>query len=518
MQELLSWTASRGGGLHPSVEAVEDPASGWGFQVKRDQADSGNTTIKAGDTVVKCPLGVTMSYLNLLKSSPSFIATSEDASSSFMAQFTRDTHPFPDPFLASVPPHVTSRFFLIKEYLLGESSFWHPYIRSLPQPDRLASWALPPAGWATDDLEMLDETNVGNAVQEVKQRLKLEFRKATDVLEAFERENGGSLGNGVPSSGEYTRLLYNWAYSIFTSRSFRPSRVVPEGDLPRLKSCLPGETQVDDFAVLMPLFDIGNHSPLAEVDWGFEQPVAAGDESPTSTIVNLNNLTMAYLPGQQIFNNYGDKTNAELLMAYGFVVPETEALHNDYVHVRLRAPDAGTTEKPREYLLSLRPVADESSPVARKRLLVPELPPQDVLPAFQRVDQALIWELVSLQTTPEQRATLMPVSDALQGQENHDLRSFAPGNIEVLSISDRERLKLVLTGKASPEFRPIMEMTLAMIQAKAMQEFEKLEESDFDFDEDAELTRTQTLAYTYRRQCQRVLAAVLESLEMPDEE
>ena len=33
------------------------------------------------------------------------------------------------------------------------------------------------------------------------------------------------------------------------------------------------------------------------------------------------------------------KTNAELLLGYGFILPETDAFHNDYHHVKTKSTD-----------------------------------------------------------------------------------------------------------------------------------------------------------------------------------
>lgn len=84
----------------------------------------------------------------------------------------------------------------------------------------------------------------------------------------------------------YTRPLYMWAYAIFTSRSFRPSLVLPEAqsmDLP---------CAIDDFSVLLPLYDLGNHSPTAKAPWTADH---------ASQLVYLH-CGDTYKAGQQVFN------------------------------------------------------------------------------------------------------------------------------------------------------------------------------------------------------------------------
>lgn len=473
MDELASWADQHGAVLHPSVELFNDANTGFSFRVRDGHS------LKPGDSIVACPLSLTLSYLNTLPELHSRGVRVDDT-------------PFPQQFLNDVPPHVIGRFFLIKQYLLGAKSFWHSYIRNLPQPEHLSSWGLPPF-WLSDDIDLLEDTNVHNAIGEIKSRLKSEHKHATALLNAADGD-----------WRDYTRVLYNWAYSIFTSRSFRPSRILDDhGNLP-----LPSGCKIDDFSVLMPVFDIGNHSPAAQVDWDVHQ-----QQDTTMTITTLK-TGMAYAAGDQVFNNYGEKTNAELMLAYGFLVPESTALHNDYVHLQLRAgppPDEGGTQTAEakaanEFFFSLRPVTDSSSPTGRKRSLLPNLLPHDILPAFRHVQDKLVWQLILLQTTEEQRQALLPVPAVERAPEMEGV------------TEDQLRLKLVLTGKTSPEFRPLLEQTFAIIQHKAMLELEKLEQSDFEVDEDqeADLTRNQSMALLYRTQCRKVLVKVLESLEMPE--
>ncbi|KAH6695710.1 SET domain-containing protein [Plectosphaerella plurivora] len=461
MEALLNWAKEDGGVLHPSVEVFSDPATGNSFRVKE------GCVLSPGDGIVTCPLSMTLSYLNSL---PNLADRG----------IRVDKEPFPQEFLDTLPPHVVGRFFLIKQYLLGRDSFWHPYIATLPQPDQLDSWSLP-SSWPTDDLELLEDTNVHTAVGEVKARLKAEFKEATSILKRTEDD-----------WQDYTRVLYSWAYSIYTSRSFRPSRVVlnPES------LALPLGCKIDDFSILMPLFDVGNHSPLAVVDWNTERQGGSQAEA-----VTLKTGT-EYAGGEQVFNNYGEKTNAELMLAYGFLIPTSEALHNDYVHLQLRTgPPTADDETPeakaaREFFFSLRPVTHPSSVTGRKRSILPDLRPEDVLPAFRHVQDRLVWQLVQLQTSEEQRAALLPTAKG----------------------GDEERLRMVLTGTAGDEFRPVLEQTIAIVQHKALQELEKLEQSDFEVEEDQEedLTWNQRMAWEYRAQCRRVLESVLESLEMPE--
>lgn len=504
MEELITWSKGSGGNLSPAVEIYYDPVTGHSFRVRDGHS------LQPGDAIVSCPLNITLSYLNTLDQ--------DLTAHGIPSPSHRTGEPFPQEFLQALEPHVAARFFLIQQYLLGSQSFWYSYIRTLPQPDDLSAWALPPF-WTSDDIDLLDGTNAHVSLHEIKTRLRREHKNAVAALQST---------SFAGSSHDYSRLLYHWAYAIFTTRSFRPSRVLPNPEtLP-----LPRGVAVDDFHVLMPLFDVGNHHPTAEVDWHILSDTQGAGRDPKTPVTVLSTRT-PYAAGEQVFNNYGPKTNAELLLAYGFVIPESAALHNDYVHLQLRtatpAPPTAThggdggeevggtassSQSPvppaqpetRDFFFSLRPVTHPSSVTAHKHLTLPSLDPDSVLPCFRHVQDTLVWELICMQTTPEQREALFPVT-VQEGAKRADV--------------DKERLRVLLTGEArkatsaSAELDALLERTLAIIQAKAFQELEKLEQSDFELEEEDEATRHQRLAYVYRTQCRQVLINVLESLEMP---
>ncbi|KAK1574047.1 SET domain-containing protein [Colletotrichum navitas] len=482
MEELVRWATSHGAALHPSVEVYDDPNTGNSFR-----ASPGGPGVKPGETVVTCPMDLTLSYLNAITTpSPGFHHENnkDDGDDN---DTTDSSSPFPPAFLASVPPHVIGRFFLIHQYLLGKASFWHPYISTLPQPEHLQSWILPPL-WPSDDIELLEDTNVHVAVAETKARLKAEYKHAVAAL----GDDSAAARRG------YTRLLYHWAYCIFASRSFRPSLVIPAARKATL--ALPEGCAVDDFSLLMPLLDVGNHAPTAAVTWDTD---AGGNGASNSCALRTLD---PYAPGAQVFNNYGtSKTNAELMLAYGFCVPESAGLHNDYVHVQKRgaaaaAAAAGGADaaKAMDYLISLRPVADPSSAAARAVRMLADVDGARVLPPFRHVQDTMVWDLVLAQTTAEQREAMLPVSEAAGAD------------------ADLERLRKVLTGDAPAAFRPVLFQTVAIIQDKVLQELERLDQSEFEMEE-AGATRNQLMAYHYRRQCRKVLENVLESMVLPEE-
>lgn len=94
---------------------------------------------------------------------------------------------------------------------------------------------------------------------------------------------------------------YLWAHLIVTSRAF-PYRIVNPNAL-------------SHEVMLLPIVDLLNHKPHAKVEWSSNSD---GD-------FKLSILKSTGQSGKfEIFNNYGPKGNAELLMGYGFVLEDNE--------------------------------------------------------------------------------------------------------------------------------------------------------------------------------------------------
>lgn len=94
------------------------------------------------------------------------------------------------------------------------------------------------------------------------------------------------------------RDLYLWAATVLTSRCF-PSSALQNSDLIAKKlSCLPWNPSLT-FPVLLPVFDLANHDPMAKVTWNWGSSHCA------------LSIDYAIASGRQVFNNYGWKGNEE---------------------------------------------------------------------------------------------------------------------------------------------------------------------------------------------------------------
>ncbi|KAG4438929.1 hypothetical protein IFR05_005609 [Cadophora sp. M221] len=300
IQALTGWAEEHGTTLDPNVEIYHDPITGLSFRAFQN--------IPPGTKLANCSFQTTLSYLNTIEASPSFQSHSHSP-------------PFPRQFIDTLKvddPNIIGHFFLVQQYLLGAQSFWWHYIRLLPQPDAPETLGLP-VWWPDADRKFLDGTNAEPPIKKRRALWEEEWKqgiallKSTDKFENLER---------------YTYHLYQWAASIFGSRSFRASLTIPS-ELISNSKLAPSDFSLnlehirkDLFSVLLPVMDIGNHNGINQVEWSRDS--AAGCFS----LENREPITQ----GEQIYNFYGDKSNSELLVAYGFMLP---GLERDAVNLRL---------------------------------------------------------------------------------------------------------------------------------------------------------------------------------------
>lgn len=198
----------------------------------------------------------------------------------------------------------------MQQYLLREQSIWWPYIRLLPQPNEPQRLGIP-IWWPEEDQIFLAGTNAEPPIETRKQLWTDEYRKGIEAL-----EHGHEI---FPEMEGFTYNLYQWAATIYGTRSFRASLSIP-------KALIDTETvwshaSNDRFSILIPVVDIGNHNGINNMDWR--------QNSRAFTLANRSTITR----GSQIYNFYGDKSNSELLVGYGFMLPD---IFKDTVNLKLK--------------------------------------------------------------------------------------------------------------------------------------------------------------------------------------
>lgn len=512
---LLEWSKAHGGTVHPALEVYKDDVTGFSMRVKPSSTAGTDVTVKSGEEVLTCPLSTSLSFLNATTDGPILSGPSDRA----------EARPaFPRRFM-EIQPHVIGHFYLMKQYLMGKDSFWHPYISTLPQPDSISSWSLPPF-WPEEDFEFLEGTNAAVAAQEIQTNTKRDYKQARKILKE----------EGFENWQDYTRLLFNWAFSIFASRSFRPSLVTPTAVQERE---LPENIAIDDFSMLLPVYDIINHDMKANVQWAVDDDSGASEACRFITFDSYN-------PGEQVFNTYGKKTNSELLLSYGFILPESEEFHNDYVHLRKKEVAPPTDEEaelqeqtekmysetrgeagipnsrkqtPKDFLVSLRPMNHPSSFVGQNRNWAAKEASLDIRREFSHVEDNLIWDVcLSIVGDARKSSFIDKILDTTGDAEQPATPDHQRGR-------EQEALRKILSSSAtfSRQIEMVLQSVGALVQAKLCSENGKLHVTDPGLGEYEQgkmvvvevepRTRNQEIALEYRNQVRKVLENAITTLK-----
>ncbi|XXQ38102.1 SET domain-containing protein [Plasmodiophora brassicae] len=272
--EFRAWLENNGMRIPKHLEVRRCPSAGNGLFTTK--------AIEAGETVVDVPSNL--------------ILTGPKSRQSLVGQHL---------VKMKAPPRTIMHLWLIAERHVHDS-FFGPYLRSLPTTYSDPMW------WDDEDRALLSGTNMFSAVQTRE-------REIEEELEQYAVPLSGMHPDVFPSE-LCTRAHLLWARSTLTSRGF-PARLVPAGDgyIP------PGER---DVGCLIPFADYFNHSapgPSTCQEW------VVTDRSVAFRGVDGFHAAV----GDQVFTNYGAKSNEEFLLGYGFTIPDNSA---DHVTVALSAP------------------------------------------------------------------------------------------------------------------------------------------------------------------------------------
>ena len=243
-------------------------------------------------------------------------------------------------------------------------SHWGPYLRAIP------ARHTDPLSWSRAELALLRGSNLLPAARLRRAELRAEYDAAVPRLCAAHPKRYR------PSVLSWREFL--WAHSSFISRAF-PLQPDASGQLrltggittpdELLGAAAPEEAEAQGAGAkrqrcLLPLLDMLNHRYAAPIIWqsgegavGFAAgaDVAAGDE---------------------VFNNYGPKSNEELLLSYGFILDDNPQDSYHLEVARLAGEDAdelrakeqllGALALPRRHTLC-RPSGTPAEPRSKRR-------------------------------------------------------------------------------------------------------------------------------------------------------
>jgi len=263
----LSEESTWGEAPHPMAISTEtkdeitNESSGRGLLARRD--------INDGDNLLKVPIKLCLTKASARK------ALGKDA-------LPREINEY-----LAVACHLIQ-----ERYVLGEKSFWKPYIDVLPETEEVN----PTFTWSDEDLAFLN----GSPVIAATKSLQMKLRREYDALLGGEDGLCNRFPDRFPKE-HYTYENWIWAFTMLFSRAIR------------LRSLAEGET-----LAMVPYADLINHSPFSQAyidaqeggDWLF----SSGEEEV------ILYADRGYRRMEQIYISYGQKSNAELLLLYGFAV------------------------------------------------------------------------------------------------------------------------------------------------------------------------------------------------------
>lgn len=193
------------------------------------------------------------------------------------------------------PNFVLTLWYMVRQMKDAQSK-WRPYLDMLPK-------EIPtPLFWTKEELQVVIGTNLYEGVEQLRRLL-------TRVHE--------TIWN-VDNSVALEDILY--AYTVFSSRAFAVSTDKSKGQVftHTMTYNKPSELATVE-AALVPYADIFNHSPSARVQY------VTNNDSKTFHL-HLDTLAQN---GQEILNNYGQKSNEGFILGYGFVVLDDMPLSAD---------------------------------------------------------------------------------------------------------------------------------------------------------------------------------------------
>ncbi|KAH9071581.1 SET domain-containing protein [Lactarius deliciosus] len=265
------WFASHGGHFHSNARYAPVPA---GLSIIASEA------IELDATIVTCPFSI---IITPLLSKGALLPLLEDAT--FLEHWSERQL-----IIIYICFHWIARIDISHETLIHS-----PYLGTLPSPDRLRT----PLHFSTEELDVLKGTNLYGATIDRRRAWEAEWEQClADV----------STVNAVWGKG------LTWEHYL-TASTYLSSRAFPS----TLLSTSPSLFQnPDSYPVLIPGVDSLNHARAQPVSWVVSHTPSAAESQGTISLV----ARTAVDGGAEIFNNYGAKPNSELLLGYGFTLPD----------------------------------------------------------------------------------------------------------------------------------------------------------------------------------------------------
>lgn len=172
--------------------------------------------------------------------------------------------------------------------------------------------------WPQELLELIDGTNLGSSLQSLHQSL-LSISSLLSRIHALDPKSAEKHGL---RPAVFTLEELQWACGHYLSRRYPKSFAAIPASLQSHPLLERREQNLGNIGTLVPLLDILNHND--EEEWLRFEVVEQG----LQVICNV-----ARDAGQELFSNYGELGNEQLLFAFGFTIPNN---NHDTLGVKLK--------------------------------------------------------------------------------------------------------------------------------------------------------------------------------------
>jgi hypothetical protein len=188
-------------------------------------------------------------------------------------------------------------------------------LKTLPAPHALRT----PLHFTSLELEMFNGTNLYGATLDREREWRTEWRQCHGVITDANSEWGHKFSWSV---SRYT-LKFHHSYcsdreSYLTAATYLSSRAFPSTVLSRTPSL---QSSPSTKPILLPGIDALNHGRGQPVSW-----IVSYDANETEIILQAPNISLVLHSstsrGEELLNNYGPKPNSELILGYGFSLPQ----------------------------------------------------------------------------------------------------------------------------------------------------------------------------------------------------
>ncbi|GAA5910166.1 hypothetical protein JCM8208_006747 [Rhodotorula glutinis] len=287
---LGEYLARAGGSFYPALVSKQDA---YGTSIC-----NGPETLKAGAEVVNCPFALAVTPTRARRSIPTSLFPSLPTS------FRKSRQPNHELMALYLCLHVLDPSTV--RAIAGLDLAHQVYVDHLPTTESMRTTLY----FSPAERELLRGSNLYGATEEREQGWRQEWDEV----------RGWISDDAVREELSWDKWL--WACTILSSRAF-PSSLI-DGD------------KANSTPVLFPGIDMLNHRPTAKVTWSSDvhaEVASSGGEGDKGSLTIV--LDEDVPADEQVFNTYGAKSNEELLLGYGFVLPSNPA---DFHALKLALP------------------------------------------------------------------------------------------------------------------------------------------------------------------------------------